>query len=233
MMFNQAKTVVRRGINGVKLGRAFLRLVQDPERLDEVFDMADVLGRDPAVIDPIRNAFATTEHGARGLVEMPRMRADIPHLETLPEGTLGQEFAAFVRREGIDPSAMFRDRDVTDGDAWVLGHLLETHDVWHVVTGFGTDVAGELGLQAFYLSQFPARLASLLLASGLLNTFLLSFEERNQRMTEIAKGWSRGKAATPIIGVDWTQLWATPLAEVRERFGIVPADVPQLTAVAA
>jgi ubiquinone biosynthesis protein Coq4 len=33
----------------------------------------------------------------------------------------------------------------------------ETHDIWHVVTGFHTDVAGELGLQAFYLAQFPGR----------------------------------------------------------------------------
>jgi ubiquinone biosynthesis protein Coq4 len=27
--------------------------------------------------------------------------------------------------------------------------------VWHVATGFSTDIAGELGLEAFYAAQLP------------------------------------------------------------------------------
>ena len=36
-------------------------------------------------------------------------------------------------------------------------HMLESHDVWHVLTGFHTDVAGELGGNS--ASTLPAWLA--------------------------------------------------------------------------
>ncbi len=42
--------------------------------------------------------------------------------------------------------------------------LSQTHDLWHVVTGFDTTVVGEIGLQAFHLTQFPYPLASALTA---------------------------------------------------------------------
>lgn len=42
--------------------------------------------------------------------------------------------------------------------------LSQTHDLWHVITGFDTTVVGEIGLQAFHLTQFPYPLASALTA---------------------------------------------------------------------
>jgi ubiquinone biosynthesis protein COQ4 len=43
-------------------------------------------------------------------------------------------------------------------------------------------------------------------------------------MDAIVHGWRAGKSARALFGVDWANLWATPLADVRARFGLAPAD---------
>lgn len=39
--------------------------------------------------------------------------------------------------------------------------LSQTHDLRHVLTGFDTSLHGEIGLQAFYLGQFPYPLGAM------------------------------------------------------------------------
>lgn len=36
----------------------------------------------------------------------------------------------------------------------MLNHFYQTHDIWHVVTGWGNDLPGELELGTFYAAQF-------------------------------------------------------------------------------
>ena len=43
--------------------------------------------------------------------------------------------------------------EVTNLKSFVSHRLHETHDIIHVLTGFGTDLVGEMGLQAFALAQ--------------------------------------------------------------------------------
>jgi ubiquinone biosynthesis protein Coq4 len=115
----------------------------------------------------------------------------------------------------------------------VVAYLYDTHDVWHVVTGFSTDVAGELGLQAFYLAQFPATLAGMILLAGFANTLFLNFEDRDARMTAITRGWLLGKRASSLFGVRWSDLWSTPLSEVRAQLHLdLPAVDSQLPSAA-
>ncbi len=42
----------------------------------------------------------------------------------------------------------------------MLNHLYQTHDIWHVVTGWGNDLPGEVGLGGFYSAQFGLRPSS-------------------------------------------------------------------------
>ena len=90
------------------------------------------------------------------------------------------------------------------------------------LTGFGTDVAGELGLQAFYSAQLPGPLPFAILSAGLLNTMFFAIPDRSRRMDAIATGWERGKRARPLFGVRWSDHWTTPLSELRQQFNIDP-----------
>jgi ubiquinone biosynthesis protein Coq4 len=216
----------------LRIARAFLLLARDPNRLDEVIGMADQLGASPA-LDAIVRHLESLPGGAAVLAERPRVDLDLPRLRALPDGTFGREAARFLDARGLDPADLPR-RPATSAREWLQAHLYETHDLWHVVTGFDTDVAGELGLQAFYRAQFPARLASLILAIGVVNTALYARAEATVRADAVARGWQLGRSAKPFLGVRWADLWELPLAELRVSLGIdAPVDVAAPSARAA
>src|SRR5262249_47849485 len=76
-----------------------------------------------------------------------RETLDPAALERLPDGTLGRELARYCERGKIEPfSPAPEATDVVD---YVLQRGRETHDIMHVVTGYGADPLGELELQAF------------------------------------------------------------------------------------
>ncbi len=207
----------------VKIARAAITLVRDPDRLDEVFTIADQLQQTES-LDAIIAHVIRDPQGARALDERPRIALDLPAFRKLPDGSFGREVVRYYDEQRLDPSAL-PYRPAPDGRAFVRAHLYETHDLWHVVTGFGTDVAGEVGLQAFYLAQLPARLAAVLIGIVYLNTFLYRFDDKDARTDAVARGWTLGRAAHPLFGARWNDLWELPLTEVRARFGIPAAGV--------
>jgi len=209
---------MRNPLTIVKLAIASARVVRDTDKLDDVIMIADSIS-DPVSFGEIVEHVRRDPQGARALVERPRIELDLPRLRTLPDHTFGRAVARFFDDRGLDPSALPR-RPAHDDHTYLRAHLYETHDLWHVATGFESDVAGEVGLQAFYLAQMPANLAPILLGLVFLNTFLYRFDDRARRMDEMTRGWMLGRAARPLAGVRWNELWEVPLAEVRTRFGI-------------
>lgn len=206
---------------------AAVRLIRDPNKLDEVFEIADDLAA-PEMLDGMITALSLDPFARESFVKRPRVgKIDLQKLAELPEGTLGHEFARHMTKNGLDPDAL-PALDSNDARAFLRAHLYETHDIWHVLTGFDTDVAGELGLQAFYAAQLPTHLAPALLGGGFFNTLLYAFPDRDRRMNAIVRGWLLGKRARPIFGVDWVALWATPLVDVRKSFGIRVEDVEKI-----
>lgn len=213
----------------VRGGHAFLRLVQDVNRLDEVFRLIESIHDNPRISAQLVEGHRQTPHGARALQEKPRLgKIDLEALGKLPEGTFGHEYVRFMRRHGLDPASL-PVKPVEDDASFIEAHLRETHDLWHVVTGFEPDVAGELGLQAFYLAQFPNRVALAILSAGMMNTLIYGFEDSAARMTQIARGWTLGRRARPLFGTDWKQWWAMPLAEVRAKLGLELKAVDAVT----
>ena len=231
---------MRNPLSILQAGTAFVRLTGDMSRLDEVFNLSDGLVNDEAIREMV-DACGAHETGARALESRPHVHLDLKALRALPTGTLGREYALMMDRNGLDPASIPTLPDDDEGK-YVRAHLYETHDLWHVVTGFSTDVPGELGLQAFYQAQLPGKLPAAILASGFVNTLLFSFGEREARMREIARGWLLGRRSGPLFGVRWDDYMALPLDEVRAKLGIAvdavdavlpPADRVQAVRAAA
>jgi ubiquinone biosynthesis protein COQ4 len=199
--------------------RAVARLVKDPARLDEVFRLVDAI-ESPELVKKFDEQFGHDPAYAPFFRSRPRMgEVDVATLAAMPEGTLGRAFGDFLVRNGLDPKDIEVNPVENDFD-FMRAHLRESHDVWHVVTGFSTDIAGELGLQAFYLAQIHAPLASMLLAIGMLNTFFYAMDDRDARMRAIVRGWTLGKRARPLFGFRWAESWSRPLAEVQRELGL-------------
>jgi ubiquinone biosynthesis protein Coq4 len=211
---------------GARATVGFIKLVRDPSKLDEVFHILDSLeqGEDGQAI--VKEFHDNPAH-AEAFRRRPRIGLpDLEELGRLPEGTLGRAFADEMRARGLDPKNIQQRVDDGTPGGFVFTHLRETHDVWHTATGFDVDVAGELGLQAFYLTQFRAKLSMLILALGLLNTFFYATEDRTRRMDAIARGWQMGRKSRALFGFDWAAHWDVPLEEVRRKLGLDDGAAP-------
>ena len=204
----------------IKLGYNSIRLIRDPSLLDEVIQMSQTL-IDEEKLSEIENHLRLKGAEVSDSFESrPRLgKVDVAALSKLPDGTLGKSFADFIVAHQLDPNAL-PTMKADSPHEYVLAHLYETHDLWHVITGFKPDVAGELGLQAFYAAQFPSALAMLIFAIGYLNTLFFAFSDRDNRMQAIADGWMMGKKARSLFGRDWKMIWDQPLSEVRMDFNL-------------
>ncbi|MBN1208416.1 MAG: hypothetical protein JXB05_26385 [Myxococcaceae bacterium] len=196
-----------------------VRTIRDPERLQDIVDLARILAP-PEAMRRLADGLWRNPSAAAALRERPRLgRVDVNALRTLPRGTLGRAFAEHVVANGLELGALPRLPASTDTE-YVRAHLLEVHDIWHVLTGFSTRVEGELGLQAFSLAQVGSPFAAAILTGGLVNTLLYAFPERDVRMRAIVRGWLLGKRARLLFGGAWARMWESPLEEVRTAFGL-------------
>jgi ubiquinone biosynthesis protein Coq4 len=144
---------------------------------------------------------------------------DLDELLTYPQESLGYAFAKLMRDKGFNPNLHADMTDDTDA-RYVELRLSQTHDIWHVVTGFGSSPIDEIGLQSFHLPQFPYPLATMLLANSLISSTLLTPEELPQLLNAISKGFHMGKQARPLFAQKWEEGWHKPLSQWREELNI-------------
>jgi ubiquinone biosynthesis protein COQ4 len=152
--------------------------------------------------------------GAAALANMPRLGlVDLAALAAMPEGTLGWRYGHHLLDNGFQAPPIL---DVKDIKGYFIAHLIEVHDIWHVVTGWGTDKAGEIGLQGFYNAQLhPSAGFLALVAKNLMKTALEDLDVADAHMRALVAGWLQGKRARRLFGVDWKPLFAETLDSVR------------------
>jgi ubiquinone biosynthesis protein COQ4 len=152
----------------------------------------------------------------QALQTRPRLGTiDLQQLHQLPSNTLGYIYADHMLRNGFNPPP---NTPANDPASYLGAHLLETHDIWHIVTGCDTDKAGEIKLQGFYAAQiYPSRLWLAMLAKNLLKTALEDVELCGSHLDALTEGWMLGKRAKPLFGIQWNTMWETPLPELRQQ----------------
>ncbi|MHC4853399.1 MAG: Coq4 family protein, partial [Planctomycetota bacterium] len=114
----------------------------------------------------------------------------------------------------------------TDVDYMML-RMRQTHDIWHVVTGIGTDPIGELAVKAFELSQTRRPLAAVICSGGVMRYLLKTPEELSLVIDAISKGYQLGQQARPFLAQKWEARWDHPLVAWRAELNVhVPTDMP-------
>jgi ubiquinone biosynthesis protein COQ4 len=191
---------------------ALLDLARDPSRLDRVFDLGVALNaaRIPKVLATLEKDPDTK----RLLDEQPSIdsqHVDFDALERLPDGTLGREYVRFLRDNGITPD-VFKKPDVADARAaYIMQRIRQTHDLWHVLTGYTPDVRGEILLQAFTYAQLRA-------PSALAITILGVVRHGSPGIVRDArKAFRRGRATRRLATYRWEERWSTPLDDIRRE----------------
>jgi len=151
---------------------------------------------------------------------------DIDRLLALSPATLGGAYARFMSRHDLRPD--YYDAVKPRHKFHFLRlRVRQTHDIWHVLTGFDVDPLGELGLQGFYFGQLTNGLSALLLAGGIFRClFTGRYADLERYIDVFCEGYRNGRAARPLLGVEWEQLWSEPLDSLRQRLCVATAGLP-------
>lgn len=143
-----------------------------------------------------------------------------------PPGSLGHEFGKLMIENDYDPE-FYRDYYGEEpyvfetDEQYLRFRIRQTHDIVHVLTGFGvTDIPGELGQQAFHAAQTRRPFSIALVGFGFIR-MVISPKELPYTLHQVAKGLAMGFAARSLVAERFEDDWAKPVAEWRKELGLV------------
>jgi ubiquinone biosynthesis protein Coq4 len=209
---------------------AAIRLARKPDATKYVFMIGDAqdniaeseraAGRFP---DPFRSS--ALEHLWQTRFRAPRY--DLDELEKLPATSLGGAYARHMKAAGLRPDyyqeAMPRTRM-----QFLRQRMRQTHDIWHVLTGLGTDEFDEVCIQGFYAGQYTSSMAAIIGAGAFLKSIARGrFGELQRHVDAFCEGYCAGKRAEPLLAVKWEDVWGESVEVLRRRYRI---DLPHLRA---
>ncbi len=232
-MTNQTTpTVVRRPADWRRAWRALRALIADPDRTDQVAQFIVAVGGSGDLRAWAK--FRAHPTGRRILAErssLPEILSDLPALAALPPGSFGRAYAEFMRGEQLDPQGVVKEfraleeaapaAAIDPDERFFFERFDVVHDLWHVLTGYGRDEAGEAANLAFTFAQFPSRgVGFLVLAAAVVGPKDL----RLAWPRYLYRAWRRGRRAVDLVVVPYETLLPLPLDDVRTVLGIEPAE---------
>lgn len=186
------------------VGEMVFALLESPS-----FDLAVAhLKRDPQAELLISDRYIAPPHNLDALVQYP-------------SDSLGYLYAKTMKAKGFRAEDLYESTPIYSEASYVEARLSQTHDIWHIVTGFGVSPAEEIGLQAFHLPQFPYPLAVSLLSSSMMSALLFDPEQLPTLLDAIQIGWTMGKNAKSLFAQKWEEAWEKPLIQWRQELNLV------------
>lgn len=237
-------------IKAIRHGKMMAR---NPEDTRQVYHIRDAL-RMPAFYkqaaeflqSPMGQKIYDAEH------DLASMLDDSDHLSQFPHDTVGYKYYAFMAKEGLSTKGLVAAYDdfaqsvhtYDDRVNWYLERQRDTHDLMHILTGYGRDNVGEQCLLGFSDSQCPS-LGALFIAyvSGAAIRPKLPFKLKLYK--SIGEGRRNGKAAhivahqmirdilpmpldnaRAMLNIPKPRLYLKSLAQIRDA-GVNPFDILQ------
>lgn len=146
---------------------------------------------------------------------VPAPELTLEKLATYPEGSLGKIFSGYFQANKIFP---FTYEYPVQSDADVLyKRYRETHDIHHMLTGYGIDDFGEIEIQAFYIGNLGLRHARLIVAFGVPYLFLQQ-RSVSKVIKRLVAAYRRGKRSRNMLDLPYEELWGMPLSELTARY---------------
>jgi ubiquinone biosynthesis protein COQ4 len=156
---------------------------------------------------------------------LPDLLDDHDRLLAMPEASVAHAYVAFMRREGLSSDGLVQESlkarrpRFDDQVQWFGDRLRDTHDLIHVLTGYGRDALGEQCALGFSNGQYRGVTDGFLAWAG-------GFE-LNRRVkadapvfAAIREAQLMGRKAEKLFAQDVTALLAEPLHVARARMGI-------------
>jgi len=206
---------------------ALQRLLNDKEDTAAVFELMRALSGD-SIPKGYRRLLKTPEGGAIAYerVEFAELLSDKAWLARFGPGTVGAAYRDFIAPRGLSAEGLAEESrkgpdseiDAAHPFAWYGRRMRDVHDVWHVLTGYGTDALGEACVVAFSYPQTKSLGFRVIAAAA-------SNRAKRAGMPypyaeAVREGARNGKAAAWLPAVDYIALFSENLDSARARLGI-------------
>jgi ubiquinone biosynthesis protein COQ4 len=155
--------------------------------------------------------------------------SDRNKLAAMDEGSLGRAYLALVQDDGYTADGLtqaqaqvpsFKDVAPDPLRRWLFLRGGALHDVYHVLLGYGRDVAGEAALNSFTAACYANRIVRFY---TLVSAFMVPRDNFFRNVSYMYEAWTRGRRSKIPLSTPWEELLPLPLEEVRRRLQIPSA----------
>jgi ubiquinone biosynthesis protein COQ4 len=207
---------------------AIRKLLANGDDTAQVFRIMRALNVGNAAMNYAR--LIATERGghiAYDRVELAQRFSDPAFVAAFAPGTVGAAYRQFLEATGysadglvevsrLEPSA----DDMAHPYAWFGRRVRDTHDIWHVLTGYKADESmGEAALAAFSYAQVGGLGWALICSAAALKSIRVTGSRLFAKA--VWEGYRNGRKAKWISGEDYLTLLHEPIDGARARLRIV------------
>ncbi len=157
---------------------------------------------------------------------LPEILDDHDTLRRTAKGSLAHAYCDFMESEGLSAAGLVAESEragrprFPDLIEWYINRSRDTHDMFHVLTGYGRDALGEASVLLFTHGQAPSQGHLLIGYAGAANIKKMAKGTKAPVFGAVREAHRIGKGAPPLIDQPIRQLLERPLDEVRAALRI-------------
>jgi ubiquinone biosynthesis protein COQ4 len=221
------------GFRPLKILHHFGKLVEDKEDTEQVFHIIEATKGRKSYAQA--RAFLSSETGQRFMAEstdIPVMLDDHARWADCASETVAAHYIAFMKREGLSAAGLVAESHKwappeslpQDQTQWYFDRLRDTHDLFHVLTGYGRDALGEASLLGFSYEQNHNGGVLFIAYAGARQIKKVS-GTKAPIFAAIKEGRALGRAAAKIAHQDIAALMREDISAARARLNIGKPEV--------
>ena len=211
---------------------ALRKLLSDGDDTEQVFVIMRALNAGNGKRNFAR-LVRTVEGGAMAFAqeELADRLSDPAYIAGFAPGTVGAAYREFLRETGYTAMGLAEVSNLDKAEvpmrhpyAWFGRRIRDTHDIWHVLTGYKADeTLGEACLVAFSYAQVGGLGWAFIAGGAALKSLVVTKSTLFARA--VWEGYARGRRAQWLAGEDYHALLNEPIAAARARLGLRPAPL--------
>lgn len=157
---------------------------------------------------------------------LPEILDDHAALRRTPKGSLAHAYCDFMEAEGLTAAGLVAEAErlgrakFPDLLQWFMERSRDTHDLFHVLTGYGRDALGEQCVLLFTHGQSPSQGHLLIGYAGAANIKKMVKDSKAPVIGAVREAHRTGKGAPSLMAQPIREILAQPIDDVRKGLRI-------------
>ncbi|WP_379921552.1 Coq4 family protein [Erythrobacter sp. R86502] len=207
--------------------KSFQALIKDKEDTSLVFKIFELLPSS-GFMDRVTDLALSQRGELLRATEpcLPEILDDHAALRRTPKGSLAHAYCDFMESEGLSAAGLVAEAErlgrpkYPDLVQWFIERSRDTHDLFHILTGYGRDALGEQCVLLFTHGQAPSQGHLLIGYAGAANIKKMVKGSAAPVIGAVREAHRTGKGAPQLMAQSIRELLVRPLADVRAEMRI-------------